>query len=321
MVRIISILLLLLTSACGTTDSGEEPPPIPGKIAFSADDEEGVSQIFTMNPDGSDLRRLTDEDRRSVSPSWSPDGSRIAFVTARGDVPFDATALWVMEADGDNQRPLVLNPKTGRAMFGNNPAWSPDGTKLAFDLCIHCNFARTHNIFVADLQAGTLDTLTQHPAADIFPVWSPQGTRIAFRSNRDFFDADTLRLRSNLYTVSVADKKLNQITSTGSLGSYIWLSPDSMSDTPLNKNTQLRDMLVIDLDSGEQHPVLTDLRVGFFWTFWDPAGRRFLSIEKESDKVPVTVTLFDLDGNTLEELRLTDPVLRTAKGFEWKIMQ
>ncbi len=320
----ILILSLAAAIACGTTGAEENRPDIPGKIVFSAQDggDDPTFQIFTMNADGSDIRQLTDDEFSSSDPAWSPDGQQIAFATARG-APVGSDALWVMDADGSNQRPLVFHPETGGPMFGNQPAWNPDGTKLAFDQCIDCEaFGRNHEIFLANLQTGTIDTLAPHPAGDGGPKWSPEGTSILFQSGRA---CDASPLCADIFSITIDGKDLKRVTfSSGSskhAGGYNWLSPDSISYILSDTNTDLKDLIVLDLKSGEKHPVLSDLDVNIFWTIWDPAGRQFLSIEKKHNEVPVTLTVFNLNGNTIEEIMLTDPVLRTAVGFKWKVNQ
>jgi Tol biopolymer transport system component len=90
-----------------------------GKIAFVSD-RDGNSEIYVMDPDGSDVTRLTNDPAGDLAPAWSPDGRRIAFVRNREIV--------VMNADGTGVTQLT----DGRCC-SDNPAWSPDGRSIAFD--------------------------------------------------------------------------------------------------------------------------------------------------------------------------------------------
>jgi len=88
---------------------------------------EGRFDLYTLRPDGTGLRRLTDDDLAEQSASWSPDGSRIVFTRPDGS---DANAnidVYVMDADGSNVHML-----TDVASFDALPVWSPDGDWIAF---------------------------------------------------------------------------------------------------------------------------------------------------------------------------------------------
>lgn len=151
-------------------------------------------EIYVMNGDGTNPRRLTDNAQFDGFPSLSPDGKRIVFdsnrLRAEGE-PINTSNLFVMEADGTGQTPLVR---------GSSATWSPDGKEIAF----HASASGTgqpilsprpgaattdSDIFVLNvddfLKKGTRPkNITNNPAAvDDDPDWSPHGQKIVFTSH------------------------------------------------------------------------------------------------------------------------------------------
>ncbi|MFQ5529180.1 MAG: LpqB family beta-propeller domain-containing protein [Gemmatimonadota bacterium] len=99
-------------------------------IAYTVDEGSGPQSIHVMSADGSNQRALVQgplEPGESLSsPTWSPDGLRIAFVHS-GNTP---VSIHTMTADGENRQPLAIPPITVRAYTW--PVWSPDGARIAF---------------------------------------------------------------------------------------------------------------------------------------------------------------------------------------------
>ncbi len=183
-----------------------------GLLAF---DDHG--QVYTSRPDGSHRRRLTHAQwpLQDIEPAWSPDGRQIAFLRVRGDKGNDAyvytpLSLWVMNADGSRQRAV---PQTSDAL-GSAPAWSPDGSKIAFDA------GSPSGIYTIEI-----DGTHRHRIAGVLmnggdPVWSPDGTHIGFDSNFHTSDPNDYRL----YTIRIDGTHLRQVTSLPS--QYMKWSPD-----------------------------------------------------------------------------------------------
>jgi Tol biopolymer transport system component len=142
------------------------------QIAF-ASAREGSFDIYVMDADGSDTRRLTTSDANEQGPTWSPNGDRIAF--SRSD---DGGHVWVMNADGSGERRLT----TALAEEGE-PAWSPDGQWIAFTRRASAGDFR--EIWVAHPDGTGQRSVTSLDAQSFAPAWSPDSTQLAFSANAD----------------------------------------------------------------------------------------------------------------------------------------
>jgi WD40-like Beta Propeller Repeat/Bacterial Ig-like domain (group 2) len=144
------------------------------RIAFASGYNVG---IYVMNVSGADAAPLISS-ATSVDygrPTWSPDGARIAFHSARDG----NEELYVMNGDGSG-----LTRLTNNAAFDMEPAWSPDGTKIAFT----SNRDGQNEIYVMNPDGSGVSRVSGEQADERRPAWSPDGTRIAFMSSRDGHD-------------------------------------------------------------------------------------------------------------------------------------
>lgn len=142
-----------------------------GLIAFGSMRDGTTSEIYVMSDDGSDQRRLTWNAADDVQPDWSPDGSKIVFVSTRdGD-----SEIYVMDADGSTATRLTSHPG-----FDTEPKWSPDGTRIAY------TSVEEHNseIYIMGSDGSNPVNWTNHPYGDGTAAWSPDGSKIAFVSQR-----------------------------------------------------------------------------------------------------------------------------------------
>ncbi len=151
------------------------------QFSESSEDYEDDYEIWVMDADGTNWRNLTGNDSAEFQPAWSPDGSRIAFVSQQsGNLD-----IWVMNADGTNHRNLTNHPE-----WDTEPAWSPDGTKIAF---ASKRDGGDFDIWVMDADGSKARNLHDNNDYEGQPAWSPDGTRIAFVHNQEefgFFDND-----------------------------------------------------------------------------------------------------------------------------------
>ena len=129
-----------LTERLGSgRDESPSWSPDGTRIAFTSDRQDGRSEIYVVNVDGTGLVRLTHSGAGGSSdePDWSPDGTRIAFSRTR---PIDedtgtARDLFVMNADGSGERALTGNFDARRQALEDGsaaPSWAPDGSRIAF---------------------------------------------------------------------------------------------------------------------------------------------------------------------------------------------
>lgn len=153
------------------------PPALPGRIAFHSD-RDGEIDIYVMNADGSEARRLTDAPGRDFEPHWSPDGSTIVFSTDRDD-PENAH-LYLMDADGANQRRLV----TGLDDDQVGARWSPDGQYILFHSNPLIDGQPRFDIYRVRADGSELTNLSNTVGNNFMADWSPDGQRIVFVTQR-----------------------------------------------------------------------------------------------------------------------------------------
>jgi serine/threonine protein kinase len=153
-----------------------------GQIAF-ASARSGVPQIYLMNADGTGLQLITSMDNGACQPSWSPDGSKLVFISpcrARGEFfenTYNDSSLYMINADGTDQKTLTTIPGSDF-----DPAWSPDGTRIAFTSVRDGR----KEIYVLAVDSGVVTRLT-NSTGDIensTPAWSPFSNQIAYTVKR-----------------------------------------------------------------------------------------------------------------------------------------
>ena len=198
---------------------------------------DGDAEIMIMNADGSGRRQLTHNSTTSegvpaedFSPTWSPDGTMIAFVSNRQTA--GGSQIYRMRADGSREVPLTRTPPY---VTNSSPAWSPDGRHVAFG----SDLAGVHNVEVYRMKADGSElrrlTRTADGIDDSMPEYSPDGRTLVFSSTRQggvwdlFTMAPDGRQQTRLAGAPDLEEVFPQWTADGRRVMYMTFAPDEHS--------------------------------------------------------------------------------------------
>ena len=147
--------------------------PDGSRVAFSKSDGRWGAEIYVIDADGTNARRLSPEGAYDAAPSWSPDGGRIAFENRRDNQ--SGGHIFVMNADGTNRVQLTNNRQPN-----SSPAWSPDGSRIAYVTYREPAGDNDTDIFLMNADGTHREHLTSDGAGDLDPEWAPDGSHIVF---------------------------------------------------------------------------------------------------------------------------------------------
>ena len=296
------------------------------RVAFvvttlSEEKDEYQSNIWVVDTDGGEPRRFTTGQKRDTSPRWSPDGTRLAFISERE--PKKRGQLYVMPADGGEPEKLT-DIKRGVA----SPVWSPDGTRIAFTsrtggweepedeeekrkskparvievMKYKMNgegfvYDRRNHIFVVPADgSGEPRQITDGDWHDNNPEWSPDGRLIAFVSarheDRDYDNA------ADVFVVPADGGEARRVTDTAGPASLPEFSPDGRSiaylgHRHLNEAARNLRLFTVPVEGGAPTCLTEELdrtcqpffaSVGPFWT---PDGNAIVFAIEDQGDVPV----------------------------------
>jgi TolB protein len=192
-------------------------PGTNGKIAYEKFETQGdpnTIEIYVMNPDGTEQKRLTTNNVIDGAPDWSADGKKIVFDRASESIFGNPTYdIWVMNADGTEQTQLTFEDD-----WITDPAWSPDGSKIAFERTPRAGGYK--NLWIMNANGTDMTPLTSMSNYyDEDPEWSPDGFKIVF-------SRESVQTYPDIYVINVDGTGEMPLTATGDYEIAPEWSPD-----------------------------------------------------------------------------------------------
>ena len=223
------------------------PPVYNGKIAYESNRGTNANyEIFVSNPDGSGEINITNNSASDSRPAWSPDGTKIAFLSYRNS----QYQILVTDPEG-----LLTTPIFGNSSFKDFLTWSPDGTKLAFII--------SNQIWTVDAD-GANPTILTDPTVNVsrqFPVWSPDGTKIAYS-----------QAGQNFFTVINADGSNPTTINVGASVYSVHWSPDGSKFVIGSYQSPGTQICTINIDGTNRTCLTNDFPTGNEGPQWSPDG-------------------------------------------------
>lgn len=261
------------------------------QIAYVLEQQRGGTRRYSLivsDPDGGNRREIASGSQPILSPSWSPDGRQIAYMTYADN----HAQIVVQSAAGGSRRVVVQSDTTSSA-----PSWSPNGSQLAIS---RADKNGNMDIYTVDLGSGAQHRLTNSNAIDTEPTFSPDGRSIYFTSDRGG--------SPQVYRMSASGGNVQRAVVGGSYSSNSQISPDGRYMALTRQNGGGYQIGLYDLQSG-RFTALTNGRLDEGAAF-APNGELLMYTANDGGRS--VLKMINLKGDVVQTLsdpagRLRDP--------------
>ncbi|MEQ8168433.1 MAG: protein kinase, partial [Candidatus Eremiobacterota bacterium] len=234
------------------------------RICFvqEGDNKGKTYNIFSVNPDGTELKNLTKSSSWNTNPCWSPADNKIAFASNRNKF----YKIYIMNDDGSN--PVRL---TKDSLDATNPSWSPDGSKITFQSFYEDNY----EIFTIKSDGTRPVNLTRNKGGDYGPSWSPDGKYIAFESKRDGKKDSSSVVTREIYIMKSNGDSPKRLTNNNYDDFSPSWSPDSSRIIFISNKDDNYDIYMINAD-GTGLSAVTHSKEKENYPHWSHDGKKII---------------------------------------------
>jgi len=306
---LIYIGLITLISSCSETSTQlpistpiEFPSPTPltlpsgnggGIIAFASDRNSGRMDLYLINADGSELAQITHTKDDIISPSWSPDGSNLAFLVSRSG----QLSLSILSLDS-----ALANPLTDHSISlvedpveESPPSWSPDGSMIFYA----AEEEGIVNLFKIDSDGMNKFQITDNEYNEKHPSLSPDGTKLVFSSDKsgsfDLYLIDGFNLSDIQLQIPI------QLTSGEGDDLFPSWSPDSGQILFTTTQNGDKNISIIELESGSIQTI-QDSTADEWMASWSPASNQIVFSCFNFDNALNDIYIYHFESKTLHAI-------------------